>query len=318
MARPRGHTTRRPIRHDNPLFQEYLRSLKRRNRSDSTLANAVSRFKLLTLWMRDNDHQDVRHLKTGNLESFLIWLEKDHRRHGKKVNALTIEGYTLFLRSLYHWLHEENQILGNPSQALQLPRRPRVIHRDILSREELNRLLAAPDVSTREGLRDLAVLRVLSFSGLRNRELRNLNLEDIDLKGREIIVRQGKPRKDRLAFFDVKTRPVLARYLVHARPALARKGESAFFVDDRGNRFLALQLRKLVAAHAAKAGIGQHIVCHSLRRTFCTLLHRHGCNLKVIAELAGHKNLSTSARYTRVDIRELAEIYRQAHPRAGG
>jgi integrase/recombinase XerD len=143
-------------------------------------------------------------------------------------------------------------------------------------------------------------------------------VDDVSLPGRELVIRGGKGGKDRLTFFDKGTRQQLARYLVKSRPFLARKEETALIVNDHGRRLQDEQLGRLVRTHAERAGIGRPVTPLTLRHSFCTNLLRHGANLKVIAELAGHGSLNTTAGYTRVDIGELSAVYRSAHPRSGG
>jgi len=125
----------------------------------------------------------------------------------------------------------------------------------------------------------------------------------------------SKGAKDRLVFFDPRTRSEIEKYLKFARRRLARPEERALVVGDDGRRMDRHSIRAIVKKHAGLAGIDKPIAAHSLRRTFCTLLLRAGANLKVIAELAGHASLKTTVRYTKVEISELSAVYRATHPR---
>ncbi len=158
------------------------------------------------------------------------------------------------------------------------------------------------------------MLRLFVFSGPRVRELAGVNVEDISLGERELVIRKGKGRRERIAFFDRDTQDVLGRYLARVRPRLVRGGEAALLVGKKGRRMPPYKLRRLVKTYGAK--IGRSITPHSLRRTFCTLMLRVGVNLKAIAEMAGHERISTTARYTNVDVAELARVYGSTHPRA--
>ena len=131
------------------------------------------------------------------------------------------------------------------------------------------------------------------------------------------MIRKGKGNKDRLTFMDTHTQQILARYLVQARPAIAKKALQAFIVHDRGRRMKRHEVRKIVKAYSAKARIRKAITCHSLRRTFGTLMLAVGhMDLKTLSEIMGHEKIETTAGYTQLSIAELTNIYRQAHPRS--
>jgi integrase/recombinase XerC len=261
-------------------------------------------------WLEEAGVGSPRHVTPGDLCSFQVWLARDYER---RLSPGRQAYYAAVLRSFYRHLSGERLVLADPAKTLRGPKLPRRIHRDVLTPRELLSLVERPDGSVL-GLRDGAALRVLAFSGLRASELVGLDCEDVNLNDREIVVRGGKGAKDRLVFFDIGTRTHLARYLEAARPALAGPEESALVVDDPGRRMSVHRLRDLVKRHAS--GMPKAVTPHSLRRTFCTLMLKAGANLKVIAELAGHARLSTTARYTKVDIAELSAVYRAAHPRS--
>jgi len=220
------------------------------------------------------------------------------------------------VRRVFLLSRKNRQRMSNPASRLRVPKVPKQLKGDALSADELAVMLKVPDDSPR-GIRDCAVLRLLAFSGPRTRELVGVDVDDLALRDRELVIRKGKGRKERLTFFDRATQSHLARYLVHGRPHIAMAGEPALLVNDFGWRVSPFVLCRIVARHAKAAGIARRLTCISMRRTFCSLLLSGGANLKAIAELAGHENLDTTTRYARLTIGELKRIYHFAHPRSG-
>jgi site-specific recombinase XerD len=293
-------------------FTSYCSHLRRRGlslRTQETYADCLSTF---ARWLREHAIQSPAHVSPADLERFRVWLETDYDRH---VSAGRQGTYVTALRSFYGWMLAERHLLCNPAKALRYPKLSERIHTDILSPPELARLVDARADAPAQ-LRDLVAFRLLALSGPRASELCGVDVADVDIENREIVIRRAKGGRHRLAFIDCGTQPVLARYLLQARPALARRDEAALLVRDDGVRMNRHVLGRAVARHTRR--LGRHITPHSLRRTFCTLMHRAGANLKVIAELAGHTGLSSTARYTTLDIGALTEVYRSAHPRSGG
>jgi len=296
------------------VTDQYIKHLQRLNRSPKTIMNSQKALSVLNEWLVDRG-VTFTDVSPSDLESFQIYLAKEYTSRGKRIGPGTLREYTGIMRMFYRWLHRERLLLSDPTANLKSPKVPKRIHRDVLSPPELKRLLGSPDIETVHSLRDAVALRLMALSGLRKGELIALDLDVLDLQEREILIRRGKGKKDRLCFIDVETRQVLARYLVQSRPALAKRNENALIVRENGVRLSPDAVDWILRRHAKQARIQKHLSPHSLRRTFCTILLKAGCNLKVIAELAGHKRLTTTARYAKVNIEELSAVYHSSHPR---
>jgi len=305
---PAVHFHRVEKRH--PSFSSYCRHLPRRSLSPRTIETYGDCLHTFAHWLDAHHDGDPLVATANDLEAFRLWLMTEYDRTVSVGRQYT---YVAVLRAFYKYLHAEMLVLTDPAAALQYPRLEKRIHRDILTPAELRDILNRP-ANTPRGLRDRVTLRLFALSGPRARELSMVDVEDVFLKDREMIVREGKGGRQRIAFFDRDTRVFLARYLTSVRPRLAGDDERALLVDDAGRRAGPAFLRGIVKHYGRR--IGRVITPHSFRRTFCTLMLRAGANLKVIAELAGHERLSTTARYTKVDIAELSAVYRAAHPRA--
>lgn len=290
------------------VVQAHLRHLQRRGLSDRTISDRRGMLKVFSEWLTAQGHGDPRECSLRHLQDFLVHLS-DHLSPGARRN------YVSMLRTFYRHLYKQREILTNPAAELQFPKAPKRLRRDTLSPSELRQLFAVPGTDTPVGLRDTTLLRLLALSGFRASEVCQIDVDQVSLEEREIILRRGKGKRDRMAFFDVRTRDVLAMYLVQARPLLASSNDRPLLVTTRGNRMHRVGVGRIVDEHVRRAKLRKHITPHSLRRTFCTLMLQAGVNLKAIAELAGHKCLATTATYTKVDITTLSAVYREAHPR---
>ncbi len=288
--------------------------LQRRGYSGATLR--LYRFLLgrFAAWLAESGVNDPLAATAADLENFQTWVSEEGTGHYAPGYAAN---FTKVIRGLYRFLAEERLIMPNPARALRYPKKERRLRRDVLTETELTQLLRAP-TRTREAIRDAAAVSILAMSGLRVSELAALDLDDVDLAEREVIVRKGKGAKGRMVFFDRSTRSALAKYLTYSRPFLVVKRERALIVGDNGRRMKPRRIEVLVDRRFKAARVGRRVTPHGLRRTFATLLLKHGANIKVIGELMGHAGLDSTAIYTRLDISELSRVYRQAHPRGEG
>ncbi|UCC68310.1 MAG: tyrosine-type recombinase/integrase, partial [Armatimonadota bacterium] len=185
---------------------------------------------------------------------------------------------------------------------------------------DVEKLLAAPDVSTPLGLRDRALLETLYATGLRVGELVGLTVSQCEGASDLRIV--GKGGRERLVILGRPAQEAVARYLAEGRPHLAarrrdQKDEGRLFVNVRGGALTDRGARRVVHRHLLRACAQHDIGPHALRHTFATHLLEAGADLRSVQELLGHASLSSTQVYTHVTRSHLREVYRQAHPRAG-
>jgi site-specific recombinase XerD len=299
-----------------PSFLSYCNHLRRLDRSPRSLETYADCLKTFALWLVDEEIGDPAKATAGDLARFQVWLCTTYRYRGRTVSVGRQAVYATVVREFFRYLAQEGLTLSNPASRLRVPKVPKQLKGDALSADELTALLKIPDDSPR-GMRDCAALRLLAFCGPRTQELVGVDVDDLALRDRELVIRKGKGRKERLTFFDRSTQAHLARYLVQGRPHIALADERALLVNDFGWRISPFVLGRIVRRHAEAAGIARRLSCISMRRTFCSLLLSGGANLKAIAELAGHENLDTTTRYARLTISELKRVYHFAHPRSG-
>jgi integrase/recombinase XerD len=218
-------------------------------------------------------------------------------------------------RRFYRWALREHLCAADPTLRMDAPRQ-RMRLPGTLTEDQVERLLAAPDVLDPLGLRDRAMLELLYASGLRVSEL--VGLRSVQVSLQEAVLRvTGKGSKERLVPFGQEAGDWLARYLGEARPhILAQRSSEHLFVTVQGEGMSRQMFWKLVRKHAVAAGITQHLSPHTLRHAFATHLLNHGADLRVVQMLLGHADISTTQVYTHVARERLRQLHEAHHPRA--
>ena len=186
--------------------------------------------------------------------------------------------------------------------------------------DEVIQFIETPDAETVLGKRDRAILELLYATGCRVSEVAGMNFEDIDFKHETIRVR-GKGRKERFVPFGSKAKEALGRYidvrgtLLAAAPEHKREAK-AVFLNYQGSRITTRSIGRLVDKYVKECAMANDISPHSLRHSFATHLLSAGADLRAIQELLGHARLTTTQRYTHLDIARLMDVYKDSHPRA--
>lgn len=225
---------------------------------------------------------------------------------GRKVAAI---------KTFFIYLNNRHGFSGNPSVLLRAPRSQR--HLPVyLEEEEVGQLLDVNPAADQLKLRDCAILEIMYACGLRVSEVVELDLDNINFT--EAVVRvMGKGRKERLVPLGGVAAKVLKSYL-EKRPKASAGAGDALFLNVRNGRLSARSVSTLVKKYGLVAGLQKPLTPHALRHSFATHLLQNGADLRVIQELLGHSSLSTTQRYTHVDVKRLLEVYDQAHPLAAG
>jgi integrase/recombinase XerD len=218
------------------------------------------------------------------------------------------------LRGFFRFLVRERAIPSDPTQLVDRPRLGRRLPK-VLSFEEVERLLSAPDVTTDRGKRDAAMMHLMYASGLRVSELVGLRLRDLDRKT-GIVAALGKGNKRRLVPVGEVALAHLDDYLANVRPRKAAAGVTVLFVSPRGGALTRQGFWKLIKRYARIAGITQPISPHKLRHSFATHLLRGGADLRAVQAMLGHADLGTTEIYTAVAQDHVRAVHARSHPRA--
>jgi integrase/recombinase XerD len=231
------------------------------------------------------------------------------------VAAATLQRKVACLRSFYRHLRREQLIDHDPAAELRGPR-SRARLPQVLSRDEVMRLLAQPRGGSPGALRDRALLETMYACGLRASEVIGLELSQLDLDV-GMLRASGKGSKERIVPIGSKAVASLRAYLERGRPRLVGLREGpAVFVNLRGRPLSRQGLYKIVQRHAAAAGLEHRMSPHTLRHSFATHLLAGGCDLRSLQEMLGHADIATTQVYTHLSTERLRDVYFEAHPRA--
>jgi integrase/recombinase XerD len=260
--------------------------------------------------------------KDVTLRDLMDFLEDERNRALKdepKETARRLSSESLYLqiaalRAFYNFAEAEKLLPLNVAENLSLPRRWKRLPK-ALSNSEIEQLLKPENPATPASLCDQAVLELAYASGLRLAELRGIRLEQLHLDAGFVTV-IGKGNKERVTPVGRTAIAAMRRYLESGRPKLVTpKTPAHVFLNRRGRPFASSTLWLRIKRRVARANIGKNITPHMLRHSFATHLLEHGADLRVIQELLGHANISTTEVYTHVEAERLREIHRRFHPR---
>lgn len=202
----------------------------------------------------------------------------------------------------------------NPAQDLEPPKLGRKLPK-VLTKDEVDKLLEAPDLLKPSGVRDKAMLEIFYGTGLRVTELISLNLGDVSCSlGYVRCI--GKGDKERIVPLGSVGVFFVEKYIYHARSAFVKDTTDALFLNQRGSRLTRQGCWKIIKKYVKTSGIKAEVTPHTLRHTFATHLLQNGADLRSVQEMLGHSDISTTQIYTHLSPGKLREIYDSAHPRA--
>jgi integrase/recombinase XerC len=301
----------------NELINKYIEHLRdERNLSAHTLRNYLSdlnQFKQFLydseFCLQDNGKIDEQKVDIHVARAYLASLNKDRKKTsvGRKLAAL---------KGFFKYLAATGRVDKNPLLLIQTPKQDKPLP-SFLSVDDVFQLLGGIKIKGALDRRDLAMLEVFYSTGIRVSELVGLNWGDVDFQ-LGIIRVTGKGSKERIVPIGTIAMQALQDYSLEHRKNwnISCKGENAVFLNRHGKRMTTRSVARSVAKHLKACGIAVHVGPHGLRHTFATHLLNSGADLRVIQEMLGHASLSTTQRYTHVNLDQLTAVYDKAHPRA--
>ena len=248
-----------------------------------------------------------------DIVDFLSSLYKD------KLDSRSVARYLVSLRSFFKYALMEELVRVDPTENLESPKIRQSLP-TYLRVDEVDRLLAATNFNTPNGLRDRAMLEVLYSTGLRVSELLNLRLSDVDVR-MGCVRCIGKGNKERLVPIGRKAIAAVEQYLADSHSQLVRSGSPAphnqvLFLTRNGRRLNRVSIWKMLHNYGVKLGLRGRLTPHKLRHSFATHLLERGADLRSVQLMLGHADISTTQIYTHVVEERLKQIYRAHHPRA--
>ena len=287
------------------LFQRYLRL--ERGYSQNTIDAYMRDISKLSEFLHGNG-MEVLEARLSDLESFSEWVAKSGV--GQRSHARILSG----VRSLYHFLVVDGFLEEDPSELLESPSQPRHLP-EVLSVEEVDRLIDSIDLDKWEGQRNRAIIEVLFSCGLRVSELVTLRISCLYREERYLRV-LGKGGKERLVPISQRAIDEIDSWFVQRDAMVIKPGEEDFvFLNRRGSHLTRTMVLIMIKKYAAMAGLKKTISPHTLRHSFATVMLEGGADLRVIQEMLGHEDISTTEIYTHIDTSMLREEILKHHPR---
>jgi integrase/recombinase XerD len=303
------------------LIEDFLLYLRHeRGQSEHTQKTYAALLNRFVAWAEKRGLNDWKSVELRHLMEFLRHerersLANEPEHSTRRLSSESIYLEIAALRAFLRFAENEKLLPANVAENLSLPRRWKRLPKS-LNDCEIAQLLQAESPETARSLCDQAILELAYASGLRLAELRNIRLEQLHLEAGFIHV-IGKGNKERVVPVGRKAVEAILHYLEAGRPKLVTKrSPSNLFLTSRGTPFAAVTMWLRVKGRVRRAGIERNITPHMLRHSFATHLLEHGADLRVIQELLGHANISTTEVYTHVAGERLREIHRKFHPRS--
>ncbi|WP_338156655.1 site-specific tyrosine recombinase XerD [Ligilactobacillus salivarius] len=294
----------------NNILMDYLHYLKvERGLSENTINSYGIDLKLFLEYLRENE---IPSFKQVNKEVIVNYMQSE--KNNNKANSSILRSVSS-LRKFFQYLAQEKIIEKDPMLLIDTPKKKQHLPQ-VLTKEEVEKLLRSPNTGQVLGLRDRAMLELIYATGLRISEIINLKLEDLHLT-MGTLQTLGKGHKERIVPVGDEAIKWVNRYLEEARPKLLKQKRSNYlFLNFHGNNLTRQGVWKNLKAEVRKAGIQKNITPHTLRHSFATHILENGADLRIVQELLGHADISTTQIYTHLSNKQLADIYNRAHPRA--
>ncbi len=292
------------------MFFRYL--INERNMSEHTIRNYKADLTQFLNYLKTSGElalfpKDLNHLI---IRSFLAELEETG------ISKRTVARKLASMRSIYKFLLKRNIVQISPLVNIRTPRFEKKLP-NYLSIPQVETLINTPETESFIGCRDKTILELLYSAGLRSFELVGLDEEDFRLASASIKIR-GKGKKERINPLGSYAISAIEKYLkikLYQFPKNTRK-TAALFVNHRGGRLTTRSIRRILVRYIAEAGLPGDITPHTLRHSFATHLLSKGADLRIVQELLGHENISTTQNYTHLSLTEISKQYYQSHPRA--
>jgi len=304
------------------LIEDYARSLALRNFAPFS----VERYKTFTLrflvWAWEQKGiERLQDIKKEDLSDFQNVLHLQKRlRDNIPLSAATKAKYILALKSFFRFLTKQQILLYNPASELEAPKQNPDRLRPILKEKEIKLFLDSVKGDTVLEIRDRAIFEVLYSTGIRNSELRSLNVEDVDSKKEELVIRHAKGyfgERQRIVPIGKLALAWVREYLENSRPKLLQDSTliQTLFVTGWGSPIPISIPGHLTRAYAKRMNLGRRITPHILRHSFAVHLLKRGADIRFVQEMLGHASLDSTKLYTKLEISDLKRIHKRFHPR---
>lgn len=292
------------------FINEFITILRyEKNLSDNTTISYKNDLLKFVSFLNVNNIDDFDKVDTKIISQFFENQKKEN------ISMSTTARYMSSIKNFFQYLEDNNYIHKNPTLVLTNVKISRKLP-DVLTFEEVEKILNTPNVNEISGLRDKAILELLYSSGLRVSELINLKINYLFLE-EEIIRVFGKGSKERVVPIGSSAINWIKKYLINSRPFFENKlkSQNYLFLNKRGTKLSRMFIWQIVDKYSKKAGIQKEVHPHIFRHSFATHLLEGGADLRAVQEMLGHSDISTTQIYTHIDRNYIKQVHRDHHPR---
>lgn len=287
-------------------FLEYLKD--HRKLSKNTLESYNRDLRGFIGFVGETGKLSFKEINKTDILSYILKLKEDNKA------ASTISRNIASLRTLFTYLINMGHIKTNPTMELESPKQEKKLP-EVLTLDEINNLLAQPNVGTNIGRRDKAMLELLYATGIRVTELVSLEQNDVDLV-LDFIKCTNEKGKDRVIPIGKLAKESLSDYIENSRETMVKEDSIALFLNCYGKRLSRQGFWKIIKKYSEAADIKKKITPHTLRHSFATHLIENGADLNSVKEMLGHQDISSTQMYLEITNSKIKNIYSKTHPRA--
>lgn len=341
---------------EKELF-DFLEYQKRKGLKDNSIGDYRKAMSVFFNFLRENypDVNEVTEITKDIILSYEKYLIVSNDARGKTMSLSRRKRYLACLRAFFLYLQKEERIYRNPAINMAFPRERKKLLKDVLTIEEMDKLLKLCSGHSLRSLRDRAIMELLYSTGIRADELCNVEVQDIDLVDMLLFVRKGKLGNQRLIPFGESAKYWLKRYIEKGRPLIGAPKEIAkafvsgearalvsslsraacgersrtesrgeaetfdpgrlLFLSLHGSKLRPDRLCKISKKWAERAGITKNVTTHTFRHTCASHILKGGADIRYVQQQLGHRNISTTEKYLKIEITDLKAVHERCHPR---
>ncbi|MCF0132328.1 MAG: site-specific tyrosine recombinase XerD [Blautia sp.] len=263
--------------------------------------------KKMASFLKDRDVYDIEEVQESDLKAYVLEMEKG------QFASSSISRSVASMRAFFQYLFREGKIRKDPTERLRPPKVEKKVP-EILTVEEVDRLLKLPNQNTPKGIRDIAMLELLYATGMRVSELIHLEIQDVNLRVGYVTCHEGG--KERVIPIGRMSQKALKKYMEEARGCFSKgNDETALFTNCSGKAISRQGFWKVLKGYADEAGIKKDITPHTLRHSFAVHMLQNGADVRSVQEMLGHSDISTTQVYLSMNTSKMRDVYVKAHPR---
>lgn len=298
-----------------PFLMSYLEAQKVNGVSPDTLRRRLFAMRRFIRWGQERNYTHPRDITREILDRYKAYLYYYRKRDGSALKQSSQNVMLTPIKSFFRWMARENHLRYSPANEWEIPKKRHLLPTTIMPYETVESVLALPDLTTPQGIRDRAILEVFYSTGIRRFELCVLEVAKVDTKNLSVNIREGKGLRSRVIPIGERAAKWVEKYKQEVRPLLLSPlAGDTLFLTDFGEPFGRAYMGALIRKYLDKAEVEARGACHLFRHAMATHMHDNGADIRNIQAMLGHVDLTSTQIYTRVSIAKLRQVHAATHP----